>query len=232
MEKINIYIHTNIHSVRSGATGFYIWVIEAITSKGPATLTDKEEITATWKEAELMALIAALKRLNKPCELTIHAGNVHLAAALNSGWLSKWSGNGYTNSKGEPIEFSDKWKELWELIQKHTFIAASIKANSYTYWMMSEIGEEVGKRQTQYSTSRKTLEDILKGVESLEITEVSENPELTNLVISLTEELFEKFEFLRGTQNTGFVKIENSESQCSTSREGDGITTDSVITVH
>ncbi|MBQ9302058.1 RNase H family protein [Butyrivibrio sp.] len=232
MEKINIYVHTNIKSVKAKAAGLFIWIIEFMTAKGPATLTGREEITATWKEAELMAIVKALGRLKKPCELTIFTGNVQVAAALHNAWYKKWAESGYTNSKGETIENADRWKELAESIEKHTVLAATSQSHSYTSWMISELGEEAKESESQISTARRTLEDIQKAIESLDISTVEENPLLTKLVMESTEMLFEKFVFLRNEHPCGFVKIENQEIQQIKEREPIGKNETSEIMVH
>lgn len=233
MEKINIYIHTSIRSVRQQAMGFIIWVLEFMTSKGePATITNKKEITASWKEAELTALTQALSRVKKPCELTIYTENINIISSLNNGWVDKWAVNDWKNAKGEQIENADKWQELHKAIAIHTVSQALDKENEYTSWMYSECGEEMKETEKQYLRARATLEHIIESLESLDITTVEKNTDLKNLITDSTEILFEKFGFLRTGKNTGFVKIENEESKEKTLYTEDCKSTDSVITVH
>lgn len=233
MEKINIYIHTSIRSVRQQAMGFIIWVLEFMTSKGePATITNKKEITATWKEAELTALIQALVRVKKPCELTIFTENINIISAFNNGWMDKWSANDWKNAKGEQIENADKWQELYKVISMHTISEALDKENEYTSWMYSECGEEIKESEKQYLRARTTLEHIIESLESLDIPTVEKNTDLKKLITDSTEILFEKFDFLRAGKNTGLVRIENTESKEKTLYTENEKTADSEIIVH
>lgn len=232
MEKINIYIHTNIKSIRSKAAGLFIWILEFMTAKGPITLTGRDEVTATWKEAELLALIKALGRVNKACELTIFTGNTQVAAALHNLWFKKWSSNGYENSKGEPIENADTWKEVSKALEKHTIIAATCQDNSYTSWMISELGEDMKEVESQYLEAQKTLEDIIRNIESLDASVIMDNPVLTKLVTDSSEMLFKKFDFLRSQKVSGFVKIGNEKNEQIKAQEEDEKTTPSKIMVH
>lgn len=233
MEKINIYIHTNIRQVRKQTLGFIVWVLEFMTSRGePATITNKKEVTATWKEAELIALIQALGRLNKPCELTVYCENINIISALNNGWLLKWSERDYLNSKGELIENADKWQELNDKLFHHSIMGASDRDNPYTSWMYSECGEEAEESGMQYFRARTTLEHISECIESLDVTVVEQNEDLKKLITASTEDLFEKFRFLRQGENSGFVKIENSESQIKPLYTEESENANAVITVH
>lgn len=233
MEKINIYIHTSIRSARQQALGMIIWILEFMTSKGePATITNKKEVAATWKEAELIALVQALGRLNRPCELTIYAENNGIISALNNGWPDKWSKSDWKNAKGEQVEDADWWQALYKSLSTHKVTQVLNEPNGYTSWMYSECGEEIKEPEIQYSTARRALEQIAKGIESLDITVVESHSDLRKLVFDSTETLFKKFDFLQTCENSGFVSLGNAESHKTTNTEDSGKNENLVITVH
>lgn len=233
MEKINIYIHTSIRSIRQQALGMIIWILEFMTSKGePATITNKKEIAATWKEAELIALIQALGRVNRPCELTIYAENSGVMSALNNGWIDKWSKSDWKNSKGELVEDDDWWQTLHKALSIHKVAQVLNEPNEYTSWMCSECGEELKESEIQYSSTRKAIEQIIKGIESLDIAVVESHTDLRKLVFVSTETLFEKFDFLQTSENSGFVSIENTQSRKTSTATDTVKNENSVITVH
>lgn len=138
MEKINLYVHTDVKGKRT-APGHYIYVLEFMTSRGPATLTAKEEVEdCTNKKAELRAINSALKRLTKPCAVLIHAENVNLLAALQNEWYRKWEEDGWKNSRGLEIEDTEEWQEFSGLMKENTLLGAVKDDHSYLSWMVSE----------------------------------------------------------------------------------------------
>lgn len=142
MEKINLYVHTDIKGKRT-ALGHYIYVLEFMTSRGPATLTAKEEVEdCTNKKAELRAINSALKRLTKPCAVLIHAENVNLLAALQNEWYRKWEEDGWKNSRGLEIEDTEEWQEFSGLMKENELLGAVKDDHSYLSWMVSECEKE------------------------------------------------------------------------------------------
>lgn len=142
MEKINLYVHTDIKGKRT-APGHYIYVLEFMTSRGPATLTAKEEAEdCTNKKAELRAINSALKRLTKPCAVLIHAENVNLLAALQNEWYRKWEEDGWKNSRGLEIEDTEEWQEFSGLMKENELLGAVKDDHSYLSWMVSECEKE------------------------------------------------------------------------------------------
>ena len=83
MFRINIYTMTDIKGPRR-RDGFYTYVAEMPTEKGPATwgIYPKEIEGATENRAELKALTEALETIKKDSELDIYTESFHIASAL------------------------------------------------------------------------------------------------------------------------------------------------------
>ena len=83
MFRINIYTMTDIKGPRR-RDGFYTYVAEMPTEKGPATwgIYPKEIEGATENRAELTALTEALETIKKDSELDIYTESFHIASAL------------------------------------------------------------------------------------------------------------------------------------------------------
>ena len=133
---VNLYLHCTANAPRNKVVGF-AFVLEAITQKGPATLSVKgvlHDKTKNQAEAETMA--AALKRLTKPCELVIY-GTQYQKNLIT--WLPEWEKNGWKNSKGEEIR--PEYLELKNLLKPHK---ASVKTESHSYseWLKRTAEEE------------------------------------------------------------------------------------------
>ena len=144
MDEVNVYTYTNIKCTRKSA-GTFIYVLETTTSKGPATLTKTEYIEdANQNKAELTALIAALKRLNKMCNLTIYTDSDYIKSAYLRGWIDTWKKNNWMNAKNNPVANMEEWRSLSSLLEKHLFHFVPKQEHSYHAWMVAEA--EKGKK--------------------------------------------------------------------------------------
>lgn len=142
MEKIKLYVHTDIRGNKAVA-GHFIYVLEFMTKRGPATLTAKEEVReCTSKKAELRAINSALKRLTKPCAVFIHCENINLLAAIQNKWYRKWEEDGWKNSRGLEITDAEEWQEFSGLMKVNELLGAAKHDHSYLSWMVSECEKE------------------------------------------------------------------------------------------
>lgn len=142
MDRVNIYTYTDIRGPRKRA-GRYIYLLEQETAKGPATLHKIEEVTVpeTENKIQLMAVIKALRRLIKSCDLVIHTHSEYVAAGFSKGWIEKWAGNGWKTGKGEPVANRPEWEEMAELLNAHEFEFCTGR-HIYSIWMERELSKE------------------------------------------------------------------------------------------
>lgn len=71
----------------------------------------------TNNRMELTALIEALKALKSNAfALEIYSDSAYVINCFQQGWHHKWLVNGWINSKKEPVENMDLWKELLALL--------------------------------------------------------------------------------------------------------------------
>lgn len=142
MDKVHIYTYTDIRGPRR-RRGYYIYLLEQQTAKGPATLhkIEKTEGPETENKVQLMALIKALRRLTKNCDLAIHTHSEYVAAGFKEGWLQKWVRNDWRNGKGEPVANRAEWEEMAELLNAHEFEFLTGR-HAYSEWMERETRKE------------------------------------------------------------------------------------------
>lgn len=142
MDRVHIYTYTDIRGPRK-RTGYYIYLLEQETAKGLATLHKIEEVTdpETENRIQLTAVIKALRRLRKNCDLVIHTHSEYVDAGINKGWLQKWAGNGWKTGKGEPVANRPEWEEMAELLNAHEFEFHAGR-HAYSEWMEREIRVE------------------------------------------------------------------------------------------
>ena len=73
---------------------------------------------------ELMAAIAGLEALNRPCEVSLYSDSKYLVDAFNQHWIDSWLKKGWKRGKNEPVKNVDLWQRLLKAKEPHqvTFI--------------------------------------------------------------------------------------------------------------
>lgn len=142
MDRVHIYTYTDILGPRK-RTGYYIYLLEQETAKGPATLHKMEKVgvSETENRVQLMAVVKALRRLTRNCELVIHTHSGYVAAGISRGWLRKWEETDWTTRKGKPVANRAEWEEMAELLNAHEFEFVA-GPHAYSEWMRREIKKE------------------------------------------------------------------------------------------
>ena len=73
----------------------------------------------TNNRMELMAVIAALEALNKPCNIELYSDSKYLTDAFNQHWIESWLKKNWKNSTNKPVKNIDLWKRLLEAAKIH-----------------------------------------------------------------------------------------------------------------
>ena len=78
----------------------------------------------TNNRMELMAAIAGLEALNRPCQVDLYSDSKYLVDAFNQNWIQGWIKKGWKRGKNEPVKNIDLWKRLLKAKEPHqvTFI--------------------------------------------------------------------------------------------------------------
>jgi ribonuclease HI len=115
MSEQRVVIHTD--GACSGNPGPGGW--GAILSFGE---TEKElmggEEHTTNNRMELMAAIAALETLKRPCTVDLHTDSQYLRNGIMS-WINNWKRNGWRTADKSPVKNVDLWKRLDEALGQH-----------------------------------------------------------------------------------------------------------------
>lgn len=175
MDIVNIYTCTSAKGPSKKRVAF-TYILEKETEKGPATLTKTEVLElATENQAELKALSAALRRLKKPCMLNIFTDSVYVSAGYEQKRLEKWIENDWKNAKGKPVANMEEWKELADLLGRHTFQFFTGMKHSYYSWMQIE----TEKREKEKESCTNVLESSTRQMKSMKQQSTSEEKETT-----------------------------------------------------
>jgi ribonuclease HI len=72
----------------------------------------------TNNRMELMAAIAALETLKRPCRAELHTDSQYLRNGI-TGWIGGWKANGWKTAQNKPVKNVDLWLRLDAARQRH-----------------------------------------------------------------------------------------------------------------
>ena len=156
MTKVTIYTDGAARGNPDGPGG-YGAVLQFIDSKG---VLHEMELSAGYKKTtnnrmELMAAIAGLEALTRPCEVDLHSDSKYLVDAFNQHWIDSWLKKGWKRGKNEPVKNIDLWKRLLKAMEQH-------KVNFI--WVKGHAGQEINERCDKLATGAADGEDLLDDV--------------------------------------------------------------------
>ncbi|MFI4994542.1 MAG: ribonuclease HI [Hyphomicrobiales bacterium] len=76
------------------------------------------ERDTTNNRMELMAAIAALEALSRPCAVELHTDSQYLRLGITQ-WLAGWKKNGWRTAARQPVKNEDLWRRLEEAARCH-----------------------------------------------------------------------------------------------------------------
>lgn len=77
-------------------------------------------VRTTNNRMELMAAIAALEALTKPCEVELWSDSQYLINAFNQHWIDSWISKNWMRTRSEPVKNTDLWKRLLKAAKPHS----------------------------------------------------------------------------------------------------------------
>lgn len=88
------------------------------------------EAATTNNRMEIMAAVEALRALKSPCHVKLHSDSAYLVNAFLQNWLGNWQRNGWVNSKKDPVENQDLWRELLAVAKPHRVEWIKVKGHA------------------------------------------------------------------------------------------------------
>lgn len=123
--KVEIYTDGSARGNPDGPGGFGT-VLHFTDLKGKLHVKELSGgyVRTTNNRMELMAAIAGLEALNRPCEVELYSDSKYLVDAFNQHWIDSWLKKGWKRGKNEPVKNVDLWKRLLDAMNPHqvTFI--------------------------------------------------------------------------------------------------------------
>jgi ribonuclease HI len=73
----------------------------------------------TNNRMELMAAIAGLEALKRPCRVTLYSDSEYVVNAMEQGWAARWRANGWRRGQKQKALNPDLWERLLSLCERH-----------------------------------------------------------------------------------------------------------------
>ncbi|MBO5199590.1 MAG: ribonuclease HI [Lachnospiraceae bacterium] len=129
--KVTIYTDGSARGNPDGPGGFGT-ILSYVDTKG---LEHVREISAGYRRTtnnrmELMAAIAGLEALNRPCEVTLYSDSQYLIKAFNEHWIDGWIRKGWKRGANEPVKNVDLWKRLLAAKEPHAVTFVWVKGHN------------------------------------------------------------------------------------------------------
>lgn len=138
--RVNIYIETSRRGPSKGP-GKYMYLIEFVSAKtgNPITREGIESFEGTYEnELALRAIIAAGKRLTKPCSIRIFTGCNHILSTTHNSWHIQWQKNGWRKANGTQVKNAELWEQLVAVLTPHA-VTYTKDEHSYKRWMREQL---------------------------------------------------------------------------------------------
>ena len=102
--------------------GGYGMVLEYVDPKGQLHTKELSQgyVRTTNNRMELMAVIAGLEALNRPCEVDVYSDSKYVVDAFCQKWIDSWIQKNWNRGKSGPVKNVDLWKRLLAAKEPHT----------------------------------------------------------------------------------------------------------------
>lgn len=153
MSKVQLYTDGAARGNPDGPGG-YGAVLQFLDSKGQL---HEKELSAGYKKTtnnrmELMAAIAGLEALTRPCNVDVYSDSKYLTDAFNQGWIDNWVKNNWSRGRSGPVKNIDLWERM---------LAAKGQHNVCFIWVKGHAGHPQNERCDRLATTAADGKNLL-----------------------------------------------------------------------
>lgn len=150
---MKVIIYTDGSARGNPGPGGYGTVLLYVDSKN---VCHRREFSAGYRlttnnRMEIMAAIAGLEALIRPCEVDLYSDSQYLVKAFNEHWIDGWIRKGWKRGKNESVKNVDLWKRL---------IAAKEKHDVRFIWVKGHAGTAENERCDQLAVNAAMSDDL------------------------------------------------------------------------
>lgn len=134
--------------------GGYGTILQYVDSKGQVHM---REYSAGYEKTtnnrmEMMAVIAGLEALNRPCEVDVYSDSQYVVNAFNQHWIEGWKKSGWKRSGNKPVLNMDLWQRMLKAMEPHQV---------RFHWVKGHAGHPENERCDFLATSAADGTDLL-----------------------------------------------------------------------
>ena len=115
-------LHAWTDGACSGNPGPGGWGVLMRALDGETVVKERElsggEAATTNNRMELMAAIAGLEALKRPCEVVLTTDSQYVKRGVEE-WMARWRANGWRTSDRQPVKNRDLWERLSAALASH-----------------------------------------------------------------------------------------------------------------
>ena len=139
MDKAKVNIYTDGACSGNPGPGGFGAILVHIDDNG---IKHEKELSEGYKnvtnnQMELMAVIAGLEALKKPCDVTLYSDSQYVVKAFNDKWIDGWIKRGWKNSDKKAVKNVELWQRLLKAKEQH---------NVEFIWVKGHAGHEYNER--------------------------------------------------------------------------------------
>ena len=137
--------------------GGYGAVLQYVDTRGELHEMELSQgyVKTTNNRMELMAAIAGLEALNRPCRVELYSDSQYLVKAFNDHWIEGWLKRGWKNASKQPVKNVDLWKRL---------LAAKAPHEVSFIWVKGHDGNPGNERCDRLATAAADGDDLIEDV--------------------------------------------------------------------
>ncbi len=156
--QVTIYTDGSARGNPEGPGG-YGAVLQYVDAKGEL---HERELSAGYKKTtnnrmELMAVIAGLEALTKPCRVELYSDSKYITDAFNEHWIDAWLSNGWRKADKTAVKNKDLWQRLLAAMEPHCV--------NY-HWVKGHDGHPENERCDRLATQAADGEELLEDSEA------------------------------------------------------------------
>lgn len=106
----------------------------------------------TNNRMEMMAVIAGLEALNRPCHIDLYSDSQYVIKAFTEHWIDGWIRKGWKRGKNEPVKNVDLWKRMLAAMEPHEIAF---------HWVKGHAGHPENERCDTLATTAADGNDLL-----------------------------------------------------------------------
>ena len=106
----------------------------------------------TNNRMEMMAVIAGLEALNRPCEVDVYSDSQYVVNSFNQHWIEGWKKRGWKRSGNKPVLNMDLWQRMLKAMEPHQV---------RFHWVKGHAGHPENERCDFLATSAADGTDLL-----------------------------------------------------------------------